>query len=45
LKNELNNTLQAITSPIRTIKDLWNDWKAVLPQIQEKFVQLTEKIQ
>lgn len=44
LKNELNNTLQAITSPIRTIKDLWNDWKAVLPQIQEKFVQLTEKI-
>lgn len=44
LKNELNNTLQAITSPIKTIKDLWNDWKAVLPQIQEKFVQLTEKI-
>lgn len=44
LKNELNNTLQAITSPIKTIKDLWNDWKAVLPQIQEKFVALTEKI-
>lgn len=45
LKNELNNTLQAITSPIRTIKDLWNEWKMVLPQIQEKFVALTEKIQ
>lgn len=45
LKNELNNTLQAITSPIRTLKDLLNDWKSVLPQIQEKFVALTEKIQ
>ena len=45
LKNELNNTLQAITSPIRTIKDLWNERKTVLPQIQEKFVALTEKIQ
>ena len=45
LKNELNNTLQAITKPIKTIKDLWNDWKEALPQIEEKFVQLTEKIQ
>lgn len=45
LKNELNNTLQAITKPIQTIKDLWNDRKTVLPQIQEKFEALTEKIQ
>ena len=44
LKNELNNTLQAITKPIQTIKDLWNDWKTVLPQIEEKFEALTEKI-
>lgn len=44
LKDELNNTLNNILHPVKSFKDIMNDWKAVLPQIQEKFELLTEKI-
>jgi hypothetical protein len=30
---------------VKSFKEIMNDWKAVLPQIQEKFEALKEKIQ
>lgn len=45
LKDELNNTLNNILHPVKSFKDIMNDWKAVLPQIQEKFEALKDKIQ
>lgn len=44
LKDWLNEVLYDILHPVKSFKDIMNDWKAVLPQIQEKFELLTEKI-
>lgn len=45
LKDSLNETLYDILHPVKSFKEIMNDWKAVLPQIQEKFEALKEKIQ
>lgn len=45
LKDWLNEVLYDILHPVKSFKEIMNDWKAVLPQIQEKFELLTEKIQ